>query len=107
MPNALYQSGVTCGQVSCDTLAGHGDCLMEFSISFRKCVNTTTGLVKEFCKKSCNNCGKESKDQDILKSNFIIQSHIWDNIVFLFLEASFNIHHPLPLFLKTSKKEVF
>ena len=70
MPNALYQSGVTCGQVSCDTLAGHGDCLMEFSISFRKCVNTTTGLVKEFCKKSCNNCGKGLKDQDTSKSKF-------------------------------------
>ena len=74
MPNALYQSGVTCGQVSCDTLAGHGDCLMELSISFLKCVNTTTGLVKEFCKKSCNNCGKGLKDQDTSKSTFYIST---------------------------------
>ena len=71
MPNALYQAGVTCGLVNCKTLADHGDCLMEFSNTLlSKCVNGTTGLVKEFCKKSCNNCGKESKYQDILKSKF-------------------------------------
>ena len=58
IPTAKYQAGVGCTAVNCETLADHKDCFMNFSSEpLTNCVNSTTGLVRDFCKHSCKSCG--------------------------------------------------
>ena len=59
MPNANYQPGVSCQMITCQALAADGSCFREFSkYPLSRCVNVEDGLVRDFCKRACDNCGK-------------------------------------------------
>ena len=59
-PDVELTDGVSCGLLTCNLLTSDPTtCEFPFTqFPFSNCVETTTGLVKEFCKKSCTSCGK-------------------------------------------------
>ena len=63
IPTASYQPDVMCSVLDCKALARDNLCNMDFSdVPLSNCVNDNTGLVKKFCKYSCNNCIKQLKN---------------------------------------------
>ena len=53
----LYE-GYNCGQLNCGIMSEAGACELSLKHFSPNCVQNTTVLVKEFCKKSCRNCSK-------------------------------------------------
>ena len=59
-PNVEFAEGINCGVLTCNILTSEPNnaCEAPFNLPpLSNCVASTTGLVKEFCKKSCNICG--------------------------------------------------
>ena len=57
MPKARYHLGVLCESITCNA-ADDDFCSRKFSEPpLSNCVNGTYGLVRDFCKHSCENCG--------------------------------------------------
>ena len=62
IPTASYQLDVLCSVLDCKGLARDNLCNMDFSeVPLSNCVNENTGVVKEVCQYSCNNCISQLK----------------------------------------------
>ena len=59
---AEFVDGILCGQLTCAGLAhmsGDDYCSKDFSSGYlSRCTNSTSGLLQDFCRWSCKNCGK-------------------------------------------------
>ena len=64
-PDGLFVDGVRCKLLTCETFADADSCSMDFSVPpLSRCVTTTTGLLGDYCRLSCRDCGK--LDYDVL-----------------------------------------